>query len=75
MLVAHHQGLKYGLVAYGTGCRYHDTVSNDSYSACQVLRVFDVVTGRLLSFRAPPGTVGWLPLGIGITKAIAPARS
>jgi hypothetical protein len=60
------------LVTYGTGCRYHDTVSNDSYSACQVLRIYNVVTGRLLSFRAPPGTVGWLPLGIGITKAIAP---
>jgi hypothetical protein len=60
------------LVAYDTGCRYRDTVRNDSYAACQVLRVFDVVTGRLLSFRAPPGTAGWIPLGIGITKAIAP---
>jgi len=60
------------LVAYDTGCRYHDTVRNDSYAACQVLRVFDVVTGRLLSFRAPPGTAGWIPLGIGITTAIAP---
>ena len=60
------------LVTYGTGCRYHDTASNDSYSACQVLRIYDVVTGRLLSFRAPPGTVGWLPLGIGATQAIAP---
>jgi hypothetical protein len=60
------------LVTYGTGCRYHDTVSNDSYSACQVLRIYNVVTGRLLSFRAPPGTVGWLPLGIGVTQAIAP---
>jgi hypothetical protein len=60
------------LVTYGTGCRYHDTVSNDSYSACQVLRIYNVVTGRLLSFRAPPGTVGWLPLDIGVTQAIAP---
>jgi hypothetical protein len=60
------------LVAYDTGCRYHDTVRNDSYAACQMLRVFDVVTGRLLSFRAPPGTLGWIPIGIGITKAIAP---
>ncbi len=60
------------LVAYATGCRYYNTVPNDAYSACQVLRVFDVVTGRLLSFRAPPGTVGWLPLRIGFSKAIAP---
>jgi hypothetical protein len=47
-------------------------VSNDSYSACQVLRIYNVVTGRLLSFQAPPGTVGWLPFGIGVTQAIAP---
>ena len=60
------------LVTYGTGCRYHDTVSNDSYSACQVLRIYNVVTGKLLSLRPPPGTVGWLPLGIGVTQAIAP---
>jgi len=31
-----------------------------------------VVTGRLLSFRAPPGTAGWIPFGIGVTRAIAP---
>lgn len=60
------------LVAYVTGCRNFNTMRNDSYSACQVLRVFDVVTGRLLSFRAPAGTVGWLPLGIGFSKAISP---
>jgi hypothetical protein len=60
------------LVTYGTRCRYHDTASNDSFSACQVLRIYNVVTGRLLSFQAPPGTVGWLPLGIGVTQAIAP---
>jgi hypothetical protein len=60
------------LVTYGTGCRYHDMASNDSYSACQVLRIYNVVTGRLLSLRAPPGTVGWLPLDIGVTQAIAP---
>jgi hypothetical protein len=60
------------LVAYGTGCRDHTTVRNDYYATCQVLRVFDVVTGRMLSFRAPRGTVGWLPFGLGATRAIAP---
>ena len=60
------------LVAYGTECRDHDTVDNAYYATCQVLRVFDVVTGRRLSFRAPPGTAGWMPLRIGVTDAIAP---
>jgi hypothetical protein len=60
------------LVAYGTECRDHVAVNNAYYATCQVLRVFDVVTGRLLSFRAPPGTAGWMPLGISITQAIAP---
>src|SRR5262249_3378304 len=60
------------LVAYGTGCRDHDTVDNAYYPACPVLRVYDVVTGGVLSFRAPPGTAGWMPLRIGLTHAIAP---
>jgi hypothetical protein len=60
------------LVAYGTSCRDLDTVTNDYYETCPVLRVVDVVTGRLLSFPAPPGTAGWMPFQIGITHAIAP---
>jgi hypothetical protein len=66
------------LVAYGTGCQDLDTVKyqghtdQDYYEACPVLRVFDVVTGRLLSFRAPPGTAGWMPLDIRVIHAIAP---
>jgi hypothetical protein len=61
------------LVAYGTGCRDQDTAGEPVYYAtCQVLRVFDVVTGRLFSFPAPPGTAGWIPFEIGVTYAIAP---
>jgi hypothetical protein len=60
------------LVAYGTGCRDHTTARNDYYPTCQMLRVFDVVTGRVQSFRRPAGTAGWMPLGIGVTPAIAP---
>jgi len=61
------------LVAYGTGCQDLDTVKDPAYyEACPVLRVFDVVTGRLLSFPAPPGTAGWMPSEIGVTRAIAP---
>jgi hypothetical protein len=56
------------LVAYGTGCRDRDTAANVYYATCPALRVFDVVTGRLFSFRAPAGTAGWVPGG----HAIAP---
>jgi hypothetical protein len=47
-------------------------VRNYFYETCQVLRVYDVVTGRVQSFHTPPGTAGWMPLGIGTTQAIAP---
>ena len=50
----------------------HRGKDQDYYEACPVLRVFDVVTGRLLSFPAPPGTAGWMPFEIGVTHAIAP---
>ncbi len=54
------------LVAYETGCADRGISMNLSYSgygyyACRTLRVFDVVTGRLRSFPAPPGTSGWVP--------------
>ena len=55
------------LVAYDTGCANPETspyLSYDggfSYYACRTLRVFDVVTGKLLSFTAPRGTNGWVP--------------
>jgi hypothetical protein len=69
------------LVAYGTGCR--DAITGPStpshqrigYRICQDLRVFDVVTGTLDSFRAPRGTAGWVRSGIssiGIDNAISP---
>jgi len=65
-------GLSPRLVAYGTGCQDRDTIANDYYATCPVLRVFDVVTGALLSFRAPPGTAGWSPFGFDLTQPIAP---
>lgn len=55
------------LVAYGTDCANSSTAQNLSYGgnlgyyACRTLRVLDVVTGRLESFAAPPGTTGWAP--------------
>ena len=67
-------GLSPRLVAYATGCQDRDTAANDYYATCPVLRVFDVVTGTLLSFRAPPGTAGWMPPGFDLTQAIAPGN-
>jgi hypothetical protein len=62
------------LAAYGAGCK-HVTTSSFEYDACPELRVFDVVTGRLDSFRAPPGTTGWVQNGIrplGMNNGISP---
>ena len=55
------------LVAFGTDCANPSTAQslsdggNFGYYACRTLRVLDVVTGRLESFAAPPGTTGWAP--------------
>lgn len=55
------------LVAFGTDCANRSTAQSLSYGgnfgyyACRTLRVLDVVTGRLKSFAAPPGTTGWTP--------------
>jgi len=54
------------LVAYGTGC--------DPYDRCQMLRIFNVVTGRLVSFPAPTGTAGWVPDGFDVVSAISPGN-
>jgi hypothetical protein len=67
------------LVAYGTGCTGQVTAPdaayepNAGYDACQVLRIFNVVTGQLISVAAPPGTAGWVPDGFNLVSAISPA--
>jgi hypothetical protein len=49
-------------VAYGTACRSQDLPDNNSYfNACRSLRVLNAATGRVSSFPAPRGTVGWVP--------------
>jgi hypothetical protein len=66
------------LVAYGTGCTSQATAPDAAYEpgagydTCKVLRVLDVVTGTLISFPAPPGTVGWVPNGFNLGSAISP---
>ena len=49
------------LVAYGTGCASENSSADGAYSVCRMMRVFDLVTGKLRSFAAPPGTGGWVP--------------
>jgi hypothetical protein len=65
------------LVAYGTGCTSQATAQDApqdpgaGYDTCRVLRVLDVVTGKLVSFPAPPGTAGWVPNGFNLVSAIS----
>lgn len=55
------------LVAYGSSCANPSTAQSLSYGgnfgyyACRTMHVLDVVSGRLQSFAAPPGTAGWVP--------------
>jgi hypothetical protein len=64
-------------VAYGTRCTSHVTAKdalwepNAGYDACKRLQVLDVVTGKLISFPAPPGTAGWVPNGFDLVSAIS----
>jgi len=67
-------------VAYGTACSSQATAQNAPYEpnagyyACKMLRVFDVVTGKLTSFPAPSGTAGWVPNGFNLVSAISHQR-
>jgi hypothetical protein len=66
------------LVAYGSACASHGTKAkvsqhpNVGYYACRMLRIFNVVTGRMTSFRAPAGTAGWVPNGFDLVNALSP---
>ena len=65
------------LVAYGTGCASQATAPdapqepNAGYETCPVMRVLDVVTGKLVSVPAPPGTAGWVPSGLGLVSGFS----
>jgi hypothetical protein len=65
------------LVAYGTGCTSQSTAPDApqdpdaGYDTCRALQVLDVVTGKLISFPAPPGTAGWVPNGFNRVSAIS----
>jgi hypothetical protein len=65
------------LVAYGTGCKSQATAPDAAYEpkagydACKMLRILNVITGKLISFAAPPGTAGWVPNGFNLVSAIS----
>jgi hypothetical protein len=65
------------LVAYGTNCSSQTTAPNNryepnaGYDTCEMLRIYDVVTGKLTTFPAPAGTGGWVPNGFNLVSAIS----
>jgi hypothetical protein len=65
------------LVAYATGCSSQAIAPgapyepNAAYHRCQILRVFDVVTGKPTSFPAPLGTGRRVPSGFNLVSAIS----
>ena len=65
------------LVAYGTDCTSQSTAPDApqdpgaGYDTCRAMQVLDVVTGKLISFPAPPGTAGWVPNGFNLVSAIS----
>ncbi len=65
-------------VAYGSGCRDEETAAGNrfepdaGFEECSMLRVLDLVTGRLASFPAPAGSAGWIPNQFAIGEAISP---
>ena len=64
------------LVEYATGCRSRNgSAASGGYDACRMLRIYDVITGRVLSFRTPPGTVGWVPPEFNLEQPISPANA
>jgi hypothetical protein len=54
------------LVAYGTRC--------ELFGPCRMLRIYNVVTGRLDSFPAPPGTAGWVTNQFDLYSEISPGN-
>jgi hypothetical protein len=63
------------LVEYATGCRSRNGSTAGGYDACRMLRIYDVMTGRVLSLRTPPGTVGWVPPEFNLEQPISPANA
>jgi hypothetical protein len=69
------------LIAYGTHCRDASVSANSAfkpntgYQACSLLRVFDVRSGQLRSFRSPAGTTGWVPPEFYLENPMTPSGS
>ena len=63
------------LVEYATGCRNRSGSASGSYDACRMLRIYNVVTGRVLSLRTPAGTAGWVPPEFNLEQPISPGNA
>jgi hypothetical protein len=73
------------LAAYASGCRDQTATPGSrpsfsyfptfSYQACGTLRTVNLVTGKRLSFPAPPGTLGWVPHTFAAVNAISPGNT
>jgi hypothetical protein len=64
------------LVEYATGCRSRaGSAASGSYDACRWLRIYDVVTGQVLSLLTPPATVGWVPPEFNLEQPISPPNA
>jgi hypothetical protein len=63
------------LVEYATGCIGRAGSTSGYYDACRMLRIYDVITGRVLSLPTPPGTVGWVPPEFNLEQPISPANA
>jgi hypothetical protein len=59
------------LVAYGSGCHILSPTANYEPDACRMLRVLDVVTGKVASYPSPPDTLGWVPFGFNVVDSIS----
>src|SRR5258708_32066089 len=53
----------------------YGSASSGSANACSMQRMYDVITGRVLSLRTPPGTVGWVPPEFNLEQPISPANT
>lgn len=68
------QGATARLIAYNTRCRW--PAAARSYSEqCGVLRVYDVLTGQLVSASAPPSTAAWAPYDFNRVSSISPGNT
>jgi hypothetical protein len=74
-------GFSARLLAYGTGCQYAATSAsafyqpNAGYRVCTAMRVLNLLTGGVRTFRKPAGTAGWVPDQFAVGGNFSPGGS